>query len=56
MPVGWMLFAIRMTVCVQGQEIAQPGAWTKARMSEAAKLSLGLEDVISIKPLAGRTR
>ncbi len=26
--------------------------WTKARMSEAAKLALGLEDVISIKPVA----
>jgi FeS assembly SUF system protein len=24
--------------------------WTKARMSEAAKLALGLEDVVSIKP------
>ncbi|HEX3879843.1 MAG TPA: SUF system Fe-S cluster assembly protein [Bryobacteraceae bacterium] len=31
--------------------------WTKARMSEAAKLALGLEDVISIKPLQpGRMR
>ena len=25
--------------------------WTKARMSEAAKLALGLEEVISIKPM-----
>ena len=31
--------------------------WTKARMSEAAKLALGLEDVISIKSLSsGRLR
>jgi FeS assembly SUF system protein len=27
--------------------------WTKARMSEAAKLALGLEDVISIRGLSG---
>ncbi len=27
--------------------------WTKARMSEAAKLALGLEDVISIRSLPG---
>jgi len=26
--------------------------WTKARMSEAAKLALGLEDIVSIKPVA----
>ena len=28
--------------------------WTKARMSEAAKLALGLEDIVSIKPLGAR--
>ena len=27
--------------------------WTKARMSEAAKLALGLEDVVSIRSLSG---
>jgi FeS assembly SUF system protein len=27
--------------------------WTKARMSEAAKLALGLEDVISIRGVSG---
>jgi FeS assembly SUF system protein len=30
--------------------------WTKARMSEAAKLALGLEDVVSIKPVAQSSR
>lgn len=28
--------------------------WTKARMSEAAKLALGLEDIVSIRPLGAR--
>jgi metal-sulfur cluster biosynthetic enzyme len=28
--------------------------WTKARMSEAAKLALGLEDLVGIKPLGAR--
>jgi FeS assembly SUF system protein len=28
--------------------------WTKARMSEAAKLALGLEDLVGIKTVGGR--
>ena len=28
--------------------------WTKARMSEAAKLALGLEDLVGIKTIGGR--
>jgi len=46
MPIGWMLFAIRMTVCVQGQEIAPPGAWTKAQtLSEHILERAGIEAI-----------
>ena len=54
--------------CVEGAARAVPGVasvkleltfdppWTKDRMSEAAKLALGIEDIIPIGKLTGRPR